>query len=287
MRKVLVGAIAFLLFAAGTVYFWPVPTVERVCAGTPEWCREFKELINEAVADVEYSRSTHIHWIQFLEENPNWDTSYVGDSDHQLEWINKYDRVLGILDSCLDLPFPLPAGIDEAIADIREALAIHKWALTLKEDPRGPIAAKIGDPQHHWNSVRKYNQILAVLYRCGGLDGDRYWHRAKMDPPVFYQGMVRWDDGPTLLSTFIVVAPPENLRWKAETTLTQQGFGPHGLIASVLILSRSPDGSELSYPTAWGRVEMNVYELSPEEIRSREFKGWGPASIFSVRLQRK
>lgn len=289
MRKVLVGVIVLLLVAAGAVYFWPVPTVQQVCAGTPEWCREFRELINEVIINMEYARNTHVHWLQFLKENPDWDTMYVGDSDRQLEWIKKYDHVLEILDSCSGLPSSPPTEIDEAIANMQIARDIHKrWALILEENSDDSIEAKIGNPQYHWGRVSRYSQVIEVLYRCGGPDRsetDREWHKEKVIPPVFLQSMHRWEDGPTMLAT-IIVTPPGDLWRQAGTILVQEGFGVHGLIASVLILSRSPDGSELSYPTAWGKVEMEVHDLSSES-NLRKYEGWGPSSILVVRYQRK
>jgi hypothetical protein len=55
----------------------------------------------QAITYIEESKETHVGWLEFQEENPNWvehtDPANVGDPDHHRQCIAEYEFVLRVL----------------------------------------------------------------------------------------------------------------------------------------------------------------------------------------------
>lgn len=67
-----------------------------------------KEEIEQAILDAEYGRASHVEWRDYLQackdpdcENCKNSREYGGSLQHQVEWIERYDRILKILKSLI------------------------------------------------------------------------------------------------------------------------------------------------------------------------------------------
>ena len=65
-----------------------------------------KEEVEQAIADAEYGRQTHVEWRDYLQscydsncENCRNAEGYAGTLEHQIQWIERYDRILRVLKS--------------------------------------------------------------------------------------------------------------------------------------------------------------------------------------------
>lgn len=50
-----------------------------------------------AIKITEEAKNTHVVWVKFLKENPDYPNVRAGDIEHQEKWIKKYDMVLDFL----------------------------------------------------------------------------------------------------------------------------------------------------------------------------------------------
>lgn len=57
--------------------------------------------IYESLEIVEDSRSSHLVWIEFLNKNPDYNTKHVGDIEHHLFYIERYNCVISALKGIL------------------------------------------------------------------------------------------------------------------------------------------------------------------------------------------
>ena len=57
--------------------------------------------IQKAIDIINESRETHVQWLKFQQNTPNWwqqpNINYVGDEEHHQKCINEYDFVIDIL----------------------------------------------------------------------------------------------------------------------------------------------------------------------------------------------
>lgn len=54
----------------------------------------------QAIAYIEQCRRTHADWAERQQTEPDWRDRYgpnIGDADHHLEWVERYDLVLAEL----------------------------------------------------------------------------------------------------------------------------------------------------------------------------------------------
>lgn len=57
-----------------------------------------KENTNEkAIAIIERAQATHIKWANYLRNNPEFDDTHVGSSEHHIKYIEDYEIVLSCL----------------------------------------------------------------------------------------------------------------------------------------------------------------------------------------------
>lgn len=56
------------------------------------------------------------------------------------------------------------AELEEVIADMQRARNIHEWwARYFEQNPDDPDAKAVGNPDWHWDWVRRYDRVLAIL----------------------------------------------------------------------------------------------------------------------------
>ena len=57
--------------------------------------------LEKAISYIEECRDIHVRWAEWQDANPDWlelvDPSAPGDQEHHLEWVEKYNHVLEVL----------------------------------------------------------------------------------------------------------------------------------------------------------------------------------------------
>jgi hypothetical protein len=60
-----------------------------------------KEEILRAIDHMKKAKTTHEKWIDFLDQNPEYDSKQVGNLEHHHKWVDRYDETIEILSSFL------------------------------------------------------------------------------------------------------------------------------------------------------------------------------------------
>ena len=97
-RSMLVLTIFLTLFGSMSAAF---PSVDEIC---------------EAIGYIEECRDIHVWWVEYLTENPGYDSNQVGDAEWHQEWVDRYNKTLDVLYATLRLAQIMnPAAMPEAV----------------------------------------------------------------------------------------------------------------------------------------------------------------------------
>jgi len=53
--------------------------------------------VQEAIGYIEECRDIHIDWAEYLTDNPEYDSTQIGNAEWHWEWVRRYNHVLNIL----------------------------------------------------------------------------------------------------------------------------------------------------------------------------------------------